>query len=185
MSDTPAQPQVHNAPEPVQTEAVQPEAPSEQAKAPTPSDRQEAKRQQMLSNLERGRKTALENRKKRALLKKLEKEENVSKMDADIKTKLLKKQSNHELESELKQLRSELASLKSSSRDDGLKDKQIATLKEDIQKAKSGISEAIQPKPVQPKPHPVQPKPQQPKPQVVIAPPKEDVVYSTYNVAPW
>jgi len=71
-------------------------------------------KQRLLDNLARGRATSLANRKKKAQLRKIEKEEAAYQEDERIFQALKKKQRPKELEDENIRLREELATLKSS-----------------------------------------------------------------------
>lgn len=80
---------------------------------------EQKRRERLLANLEKGRKTALENRKRRALHKRLQAEEANNQMDQAIKEKLLQKQSASEaletvakLKVEIDQLQAEKAAVK-------------------------------------------------------------------------
>ena len=56
----------------------------EEPPAPIEADPKVARRKRLLANLEKGRKTALENRKKKAMYKKLKRQEEVDEMDKAI-----------------------------------------------------------------------------------------------------
>lgn len=186
MSSSPTPPQ---APLPEAPLASTPTVASPDAAAPSPSsdDAKAARRARMLANLEKGRKTALENRQKRALLKRLDKEEKQKKLDSDIKAKIqgtLASPKSSQFEEEIKQLRNEIKTLKASDRSDGLKDKQIQALKDEIAATKAlQKQEKPQPAPVIGK-QPAQQKPSKPTPPTQVPEPR-DVVYSTFRSAPW
>lgn len=70
--------------------------------------KKDAKRERLLNNLKKGRETALANRKKKALYKKLKKQEQDEVVDNEIRDKLDKKAS---LENENKQLKERLLAM--------------------------------------------------------------------------
>ena len=63
------------------------------------------RRERLLANLAKGRKTALENRKKRAMFKRIKKEEEGDEMDKAIKQKVLEKPELETLRGEVLMLR--------------------------------------------------------------------------------
>lgn len=210
MSDTDkpneAPPQVQAAPASEAGEATAASSPQPTSSPEKPSDRSSQKRAQMLANLEKGRKTALENRRKKALLKKLEKEQKQQKLESDLKQRIMNKEpsvashpvsnnSSNDMRNELKDLRRELAALKSSDRTDGLKDKQIAALKDEMANTKAQLKQfeskplvegKTKPSVASPAVAPPKPKPLQVPETVAELPPKpEPIVYSTFKRAPW
>ena len=85
--------------------------PEEQAPAvpePAPSAA-ELKRERLLNNLKRGRLTALENRRKKGLAKRIEKEKKVKDIDDTIEQRVISQRAGL---SELAELRSQIAELK-------------------------------------------------------------------------
>eukprot|EP00729_Bicosta_minor_P012894 gene12894-21945_t len=90
------------------TEAIAKDAPDQSIKdvfetnEPTPAEK---KRARLLKNLEKGRKTALENRKKKAMYKRLMKKQTDDEMDTAIKTKLKEKEDVDDLRRQLAEMK--------------------------------------------------------------------------------
>ena len=126
---------------------------------PTKADPKVARRQRLLANLEKGRKTALENRKKKAMYKKLKKQDEVDEMDLAIQEKMLKK-----------------AQEKS----------EVLTLREELEQLRMEVKSKAQPKKEAraPTPPPREPTPRPPTPPPP-RPPTPPVVISTYSTVPW
>lgn len=170
----------------IDDEPAAPEPAVESIASQSPEDAKAARRAQMLSNLERGRKTAMENRRKRALLKKLAKEEKQQMVESELKAKLLSKQTQ---EDEVSGLKEEITRLKAEAtgRNDGLKEQELQRLKEELKELKSAVQ----------KPKPSSPRAKEPKPEPKVNPiglapnakPKpvqpEVEVYRTFVKAPW
>ena len=153
---------------PLDPEAVF-EATEEQSEQTLKLTAEQKRRERLLANLEKGRKTALENRKRRALHKRLQAEEANNQMGREIKEKLLQKQSASEalesvakLKAEIDQLKAEKAVVKvaddSKAKADVVDDpKAKADVVDDVPPAKVADSPAIE----------------------------EPVVISTFRPAPW
>ena len=142
---------------------------------------EEAKRirkERLLKNLEKGRKTALENRKRRAMFKKLEQEERHDKMDADIKRKLLEKKSAAEANDEILQLREELSRLKISG---GAK--LLPVKEEEVKEEEEVIKEEAEEVIIKQEVEDLMPLPAVHLPEPVPSP--EPVVLSTFLPPPW
>lgn len=97
--------------------------------------KKDAKREQLLLNLKKGRETALANRKKKALYNKLKKQEADEIMDNEIKQRLEKKAN---LENENKQLKERLLAMEMQN---------VAAKKEDPPPAKESVEKPkVEPK---------------------------------------
>lgn len=123
--------------------------------------KKEAKREQLLLNLKKGRDTALANRKKKALYNKLKKQEADEIMDNEIKKRLEKKAN---LENENKQLKERLLAMEMQN---------VVVKKQDPPPVK---------KPTEEKPKPIEKLAQAPKvePKVV-----DRFVMNVFDKAPW
>lgn len=155
------------------TEAIAKDAPDQSIKdvfetnEPTPAEK---KRARLLKNLEKGRKTALENRKKKAMYKRLMKKQTDDEMDTAIKTKLKEKE-------DVDDLRRQLAEMKASQK-----------TVQDNAPPKPPPPKPPSPKPPSPKPPPPKPPspppPPPPKPPSP-PPPSPPITLSTYGTVPW
>lgn len=113
----------------------------------------EEQKQKLRDQLKKGREKALENRRKNALVKKIQKKEKDEERDEIIATKILKKKKNNE---ELEEMKNEIAELKK------------------LLQAKQVRPEVIQKKP-EPVPKP-EPEPKEPEPVHNMASLKEQVI---------
>ena len=140
---------------------------------PVVVDKKQERRERLLKQLEKGRKTALANRKKKALHKKLTKKEQEDTIDTEIKEKLLAKQS-------VEDLRRELDELKASKAAPAPPPPTPAPAATKPQPPKQE-PEPLKPEP--PKPEPPKPEPLKPEPvSVNFGTPN---VFSTYTKPPW
>ena len=147
---------------------------------PVVVDKKQERRERLLKQLEKGRKTALANRKKKALHKKLTKKEQEDTIDTEIKEKLLAKQSVEDLRRELDELKASKAAPQP----------KVPEPQPEVPEPKPELPE---PKPEPPKPMP--PKPMPPNPSDVAATvadaldafpgPVPPSVFSTYTKPPW
>ena len=140
---------------------------------PVVVDKKQERRERLLKQLEKGRKTALANRKKKALHKKLTKKEQEDTIDTEIKEKLLAKQSVEDLRRELDELKASKAA----------------------PPPPTPAPEPTKPDPPKPEPEPEalkkpEPEPEPPKPEPVKPEPVSvnvgtPSVFSTYTKPPW
>lgn len=132
--------------------------------------KKDARRERLLNNLKKGRETALANRKKKALYKKLKKQEQDDVMDNEIREKLDKKVS---LENENKQLKERLLAME---------------MKSIAKPSKKQPEPEAKPEPPklepEPKPEP-KPKPTPPELAKPAEVQQERHVVNAFKVAPW
>ena len=136
----------------------------------------EERKQAVKLQLAKGREKALENRRKKALLKKLEKEEQHNEIEEKLKEKIKNKKTSSELEDEINELQQLL--LKATA------PKEPESVKEPVKEPES-VKEQPAPKPIEsPAPKIEQPAPKIEKP-APIPVPRKLVFGGTYKPALW
>lgn len=138
---------------------------------PTPAEK---KRARLLKNLEKGRRTALENRKKKAMYKRLMKKQTDDEMDTAIKTKLKEKE-------DVDDLRRQLAEMKASQKTVQGPPKPPSP----PPPPKSPPPKSPPPKPSSPPPPLKPPSPPPPPKPPSPPPPSPPITLSTYGTVPW
>lgn len=176
----------------LQPDAIEEAEPVREPAPPATDEVAQKRRERLLKNLEKGRKTALENRRKRALLKRMESEEKKDKMDTELKSRIMKQQTASDAQTTIESLRSELEQLKAQKKSAPPQEEPVVTspLARDPPASTPSPSKASQPRrqsnppslepAAEPEPEPAP----QPEPAAALPEPPA-VVLSTFSAPPW
>jgi hypothetical protein len=132
MNSEPQQPEIFDIPDEPKTDT-----PTEEPDNVPVDDKKKIRRERLLANLAKGRATSLANRQKKALFKKIKKDESDDVINEAIKQKIMKK-------TELDLLREQVKELKTAKQNNLLK-----PVKQEPVKQEPPVEKFIQPKPVQ------------------------------------
>ena len=138
MSTDKQQPEIFDIPE-----EKKPDTPTKEPDNVPVDDKKIKRRERLLANLAKGRATSLANRQKKALFKKIKKEEQTDVIEEAIKQKIMKK-------SELDLLREQVKQLTMAKQNNILKPKQEPVKQEPVKQ--EPVEKFVQPEPVKQQP---------------------------------
>lgn len=140
-----------------------------------------SKRERLLKNLEKGRKTALANRKKKAMYKRMIKKDKDDEMDKAIKAKLMERDDVDDLRRQLAEMKA-MANSKKEAPQQAPQQAPVLEAPHQAPEPKQAPVPKQAPEPKAPEQAPVPEKQKAPEIPIVKSPP---ITLSTYGTTPW